>query len=190
LVNFETAGLGMLPLVGVVALGGSLYGTNWESYGEGGCGTIYEVSPPSVVGGAWMGTLIHTFGGPPNDGCNSAAPLTAGPGGVLYGTANIGGSASQCTVDPFIISGCGVVFELTPPSAAGGAWTETVIYNFTGTNGDGAYPGAGAAIGKGGVLYGTTVKDRFSPMPPVEAPRPGRRAHHYLELADAAPCSS
>ena len=31
-----------------------------------------------------------------------------------------------------------------------------MIYNFTGTNGDGAYPGAAVLLGKDGVLYGTT----------------------------------
>jgi hypothetical protein len=31
-----------------------------------------------------------------------------------------------------------------------------VIYNFAGTNGDGAYPSAGVVLGENGVLYGTT----------------------------------
>jgi len=35
------------------------------------------------------------------------------------------------------------------------AWTETVLYNFSGGS-DGAYPHAAVAIGKGGVLFGTT----------------------------------
>jgi hypothetical protein len=152
--NFDKDGLGALPMAGVVALGGSLYGTTWDI---GGCGTVYEVSPPTIAGEAWTGTLIHSFGGPPSDGCNSFAPLTAGPDGVLYGTASIGGSATQCTVPPYLVSGCGVVFQLTPPETAGGAWTQTVIYSFTGTNGDGANPQAGVVLGQDGVLYGTTL---------------------------------
>ena len=31
-----------------------------------------------------------------------------------------------------------------------------MIYNFAGTNGDGAYPSAGVVLGENGVLYGTT----------------------------------
>lgn len=41
-----------------------------------------------------------------------------------------------------------------PPSAAGGAWTETTLYSFTGAA-DGDYPFYGVVIGHG-VLYGTT----------------------------------
>ena len=68
-----------------------------------------------------------------------------GNGGVLYGTT-VGGGAS----------GYGTVFSMTPPAAPGGAWTENVLYNFTGGN-DGKNPlYSGVAIGSGGVLYGTT----------------------------------
>ncbi len=54
--------------------------------------------------------------------------------------------------------GAGTMFERQPPSGpasgADGAWTETVLYGFTGQNGDGAYPGAGLAIDAHGALYG------------------------------------
>jgi hypothetical protein len=136
-------------------LDGSLYGTVSETDGVGGCGSVYELAPPTTKG-AWSGSDIYNFGGPPNDGCESITSLTVGAGGVLYGTTFDGGSAAQCTVDPFLISGCGTVFKLSPPAAVGEAWTETVIYSFTGTNGDGAYPMAGVVDGKNGVLYGTT----------------------------------
>jgi hypothetical protein len=42
------------------------------------------------------------------------------------------------------------VFALAPPKSAGGAWTETTIYSFTGVS-DGNYP-TPVVIGKGGVL--------------------------------------
>jgi uncharacterized repeat protein (TIGR03803 family) len=51
--------------------------------------------------------------------------------------------------------GYGTVFSLTPPSSAGGAWTETTLYNFAGGT-DGNAPFTGVVIGPGGVLYGTT----------------------------------
>jgi len=50
------------------------------------------------------------------------------------------------------------VFKLTPPSAAGGAWTETIIYSFQG-DADGSRPQATLVAGPGGILYGTTEED-------------------------------
>jgi hypothetical protein len=68
-----------------------------------------------------------------------------GSGGVLYGAAQSGG-----------VNGAqGTVFSLTPPTAPGGAWTETTLYDFLG-GADGSEPVAGVVIGAGGVLYGTT----------------------------------
>jgi hypothetical protein len=152
LIDFLTADIGMDPAAGVMASGGSLYGT--LSNAAFTCGSVYELSPPTSPGGAWSGQAIYTFGGPPGP-CFSIAPLTVGPGGVLYGTTYIGGSGSpSCT--PSIFSGCGTVFQLTPPMP-GGTWTESVLYSFTASGGDGAFPAAGVILGKNGVLYGTTT---------------------------------
>src|ERR1039458_264479 len=52
-----------------------------------------------------------------SDVCSS--DLTVGPGGVLYGTTQAGGSGSVCQANE---SGCGTVFQLTPPATPGGAW--------------------------------------------------------------------
>jgi len=158
LLNLDKNPVGTYPLGGVVSAGGPLYGTAYYSgglYGQA-CGSVYEVSPPDPPGGDWSGTAILTFSGAPNDGCGSQAALTVGPGGVLYGTTTYGGSGA-CSSDGGYFMGCGVVFELTPPSASGGAWTETVIYSFTGVNGDGAYPAASVLLDKSGILYGTTT---------------------------------
>jgi len=95
--------------------------------------------PPASPGGAWTEA---TLGGSPYL-ANPHGALAIGKGGVLYGTATFGGSG-------------GGVFALTPPASSGGAWTYAVLYNFAGLSGDGAYPYAGVAIGKDGVLYGTT----------------------------------
>ena len=150
---------GELPLAGVVAEGGSLFGTTWYAgdvnCGLGGCGTVYELAAPATVGGAWSETTIHTLTGRPGDGGGSAATLTVGPGGVLYGTTAYGGSGA-CTTGNSGLEGCGTIFQLTPPAEPGGAWTESVLYSFTGINGDGAYPVASVVVGKNGVLYGTT----------------------------------
>jgi len=143
---------GTNPGAGVVFASGSLYGTTYLS-GIGGYGTVYELAPPASKDGTWTETTIHSFTGPPNDGAGSLAALTAGPGGVLYGTTVFGGSGTACS---FSGPGCGTVFQLTPPTTPGGSWTETVIYSFTGVSGDGAGPNARLTLTKNGVLYGTT----------------------------------
>jgi uncharacterized repeat protein (TIGR03803 family) len=48
-----------------------------------------------------------------------------------------------------------VVFELSPPSTAGGSWTFSLLYSFAGGL-DGCDPVAGLSLGKTGALYGTT----------------------------------
>ncbi|MEJ0047247.1 MAG: choice-of-anchor tandem repeat GloVer-containing protein [Rhodospirillales bacterium] len=66
--------------------------------------------------------------------------------GALFGTASTGGAA-----------GSGVVFRLVPPTQAGGAWTETVLHDFTGDR-DGGAPMAGLALMANGQLVGTASK--------------------------------
>ena len=77
------------------------------------------------------------------DGANPAAGLVRDAAGNLYGTVAPGGNTS-------CYSGCGLVFSLSP------AGVETVLYSFTGTNGDGEYPVAGLLRDAAGDLYGTT----------------------------------
>jgi hypothetical protein len=144
--------MGYSPAAAPVFAGGSLYGTTtYLTYLEG-CGSVYKLSPPVTGSGAWTWMEIYNFDS--GGGCTLVAPLTVGPGGVLYGTTFVGGAGTACS---FNGSGCGTVFQLTPPATPGGAWAETVIYSFTGTDGDGAYPAAGVVLGKNGVLYGTTT---------------------------------
>ncbi len=155
---------GYFPFAGVVSEGGALFGTTTsggdESCGNFGCGSVYELTPPATHGGTWTETTIHAFTGPPGDGAQSttfypSAALTVGPGGLLYGTTPDGGSG-VCATSGGIEFGCGTIFQLTPPATPGGPWAESVIYNFTGLNGDGAYPSASLVLGQNGVLYGTT----------------------------------
>ncbi len=51
---------------------------------------------------------------------------------------------------------CGNVFQLQPPKAPGGAWTETVLYTFTGVNGDACEPNGAPAVGAHGEIYGAS----------------------------------
>jgi hypothetical protein len=52
------------------------------------------------------------------------------------------------------------VFAVTPPSVAGRAWAEAVIYGFTGADGYDPYAG-GVVIGTNGAVYGTTAFGAF-----------------------------
>jgi uncharacterized repeat protein (TIGR03803 family) len=82
-----------------------------------------------------------------------------GKNGALYGTTSAAGSAASATACPgsyFVFGGCGIVFELTPPTTPGGAWTETILHSFSGQGGDGAIPLGALALSSSGVLYGTT----------------------------------
>jgi hypothetical protein len=73
----------------------------------------------------------------------------------FYGTNTLGGDKFEndnCINDGGTV-GCGTVFHLTPPSQAGGAWTETVLYRFLGL-GDGSYPEGRLVLDDAGNLYG------------------------------------
>lgn len=90
---------------------------------------------------------IYSFQGGSN-GNTPLASMIADKAGNLYGTTDLGGDSS-CP------SGCGTVFELSPPAEFGGAWIETVLYRFQGGN-DGSYPMAPLVADQAGNLYGTT----------------------------------
>jgi uncharacterized repeat protein (TIGR03803 family) len=82
--------------------------------------------------------LLHSFAGTP-DGAQPLASLSVDEQGNLYGTTSGGGAF-----------GAGSVFKID----TGGK--ETVLYSFTGTDGDGAAPHAGVVLDAQGNLYGTT----------------------------------
>ena len=100
-------------------------------------------------------TVLYALQGPTADGENNPNGLVAGSGGVLYGSTTYGGSGDCIGYSYATPIGCGVIFELTPPATSGGAWTEKVIYSFTGAA-DGAFPNTLVAA-KSGVLYGTAT---------------------------------
>ncbi|HUO29391.1 MAG TPA: choice-of-anchor tandem repeat GloVer-containing protein [Bryobacteraceae bacterium] len=66
--------------------------------------------------------------------------VTIGSNGELYGTTVYGGA-----------SGCGILYELVPPTSPGGTWTEVVLHNLTASEGN---PTSGLLLGAGGALYG------------------------------------
>jgi uncharacterized repeat protein (TIGR03803 family) len=87
------------------------------------------------------------------DGLTPEGGLIIDQQGNLYGTTTLGGSG-PCVLlgSP---AGCGIVYELSPPTQKGGPWTETILYNFQGGN-DGYFPIGDLAFDKHGNLYGAT----------------------------------
>lgn len=101
-------------------------------------------------------SVLHKFTGG-TDGAYPLAGLTIGPGGVLYGTAQYGGSHQG-----------GVVFRMNQVNSA---WVFTPIYQFTGGS-DGLRPIGGVVFGSGGALYGTTQQGGVNNNGVVFALRP------------------
>ncbi len=153
--GFPNCADGAIPESGLLMdASGNIYGTTSQggtgpcvrSGGVNGCGTVFEFS---YSGGAWSYSVLYSFqGGASGDGLEPAyATLILDELGNLYGTTPGGGT-----------NGDGIVYELMPPSAPGGAWTETVLHDFCQDNCsvDGGSPWGGVTLDSAGNLYGTT----------------------------------
>jgi uncharacterized repeat protein (TIGR03803 family) len=128
-------------------VGGGIAGPSGES-----AGLVFKLTPNSSKT-VWTESVLYSFlSNGPKDGTQPHAGLTFDSQGALYGTTASGGTKVN-----------GTVFKLTP--AAGGAWTETVLYNFgSKTNySDGADPYSGLIIDKQNALYGTTISGAVGP---------------------------
>jgi len=161
LYSFAGGNDGRHPRGGLLAdSAGNLYGTtasggNPALCGNDGCGTVYELSPPGDGSSSWSETVLYSFTGS-GDGSTPVGSLVMDQAGNLYGVTNQGGqlSGSECQQGGGPAVGCGVVFQLSPPTS-GGSWTETTLHSFVGS--DGALPEAGLVFDSSGNLYGTTT---------------------------------
>jgi uncharacterized repeat protein (TIGR03803 family) len=123
---------GATPKGGVVLdNAGNVYGTTYAGT-PNGWGSVFELTPPASATGTWTETQIQVFAGGAACG-NPTAALTPIAGGFA-------GTTSNC------------VYELTQ---AGGAWSFTVLHNFTG-NPDGNVAEAALIQDSAGNFYGTT----------------------------------
>jgi len=132
--GFQGRGDGNKPSAGVIRdPAGNLFGTTPTGIGHKfSMGIIYRISSTGRE------AKPHVFTGPPSDGSNPQGGLIRDNAGTLYGTTAGGGAAYA-----------GTVFKLN-------AGKETLLYSFTGTNGDGAYPEGTLVRDTSGNLYGTT----------------------------------
>jgi uncharacterized repeat protein (TIGR03803 family) len=143
--QFNTGSYGQTPNGTLVADStGAIYGVTEDGGSTANAGVVFQLVPPTTTGGAWTDNVIWRFSGGA-DGGRPVAGLVRASNGTLYGTTEQGGTGT-CN--------CGVVFALTPPATAGGAWTQTTLHSFAST--DGANPEATLLLAKGD-LYGTTA---------------------------------
>jgi uncharacterized repeat protein (TIGR03803 family) len=148
---FAASDTGWNPQTPPLPIGKAIYGTTVHALNDTSRpgatsptgGIVYQLS---TVHGTQLVQVLHHFDASSLDGDTPSGPLTAAPGGTIYGTTFTGGACNQ-----------GTVYQLTP---SGGTWTYTRVHDFGATAtgcdyNDGEQPLAGVTLANG-VLYGTT----------------------------------
>jgi len=100
-------------------------------------GAVFELTPGT--GGTWTEKILFSFN---NQGYDPGTHLAFDSQGNLYGSFL------------YTFGDTGGVFQLIPQS--NGTWKVSLIYTFTGTNGDGKSPYGGVVLDGEGNVYGTT----------------------------------
>jgi uncharacterized repeat protein (TIGR03803 family) len=123
--------------MGHIVLGsdGSVYGTT-QFGGPLNKGTVFRLKPSS-----WTHSYVHQFGSVSGDGKNVVSGVTAGPGGMLYGTTTEGGRFTF-----------GTLFRVAPTGKS-----YKVLHSFAGGK-DGSGPKGGVVL-KNSTVYGTASED-------------------------------
>jgi|SRR5579863_7359875 len=114
-------------------------------------GSVFELSRPSVPGGAWTETILYSFTGG-SDGSTFYGGVVFDAHGNLDGAAWVGGNF-----------GGGTIYQLTPPATAGGTWSENTLYQFTYYGPDGGAPVAKPILDRKGNIFGTASAGNGGP---------------------------
>ena len=136
LYKFKGGADGAFP-TGLIAIGGTLYGTTYAGGEKCGCGTFFSLSPSGKH------DVLYRFKGHTDSAGPNGSLLFVD--GTLYGIAT-GGDAG-CSDYPDIIP-CGSVFKVTLSGE------ERLLHQF-GYGDDGEFP-SGGLVAVGGALYGAT----------------------------------
>ena len=121
---------------------GPLY-TTYPGYLNDSFGAVVKLFPsPTISGLFWRSKALYHFKGYPDGSHPGHGDLIWDQQGNIYGTTINGGTGKY-----------GVVYELMPPVPPSNTWTESVIWNFTGP--DGEYPQNGVIFDPNGDLFGT-----------------------------------
>jgi uncharacterized repeat protein (TIGR03803 family) len=139
---YQKSSDGASPAAGVIfGANGSLYGTTKFGGNNSGEGTVFGLTPhPSSL---WTERVLYSFQDR-NDGSQPQAAVALDAKGDLYGTAAVGGGGEAGTI-------------LRLRRNAGGAWTFTVLDDFT-RSPDGFNPTGPLTFDAAGSLYGTTLE--------------------------------
>ena len=137
LYGFRGGNDGIYPVDIIADTAGHLLGV--ASGGAYGAGIVFELSK---IGHDWQQSVLYSFTGS-SDGGGPVGLQVEPSTGIVFGTTQYGGS-----------TGYGTVFKLV---SNGSSWTESVLYSFGATKGDGRNPASRPVEDSAtGVLYGTT----------------------------------
>jgi uncharacterized repeat protein (TIGR03803 family) len=124
---------GRSPTNIVIDSTGAIYGSTLAGGSCANCiigGVAYKLVEPASKKPPWTETILHQFtggdGGATTDGSEPAG-VTLAANGDLLGTTTSGGSSLNCGSDNGQPTGCGTIFQLTPPTGGGAPWTEIKI---------------------------------------------------------------
>jgi uncharacterized repeat protein (TIGR03803 family) len=125
---------------------GHIYGTGSQA-GSDGDGLVFKLIPnPTICRVAqcrpWGAYVLYSFMGHPDGAIPGHGDLIWDEQGNIYGTTTLGGTKNL-----------GVVYEMMPPVPPSNSWTESVVWNFGGS--DGENPQNAVIFDSNGNLLGT-----------------------------------